>query len=190
MAEIVLETERLVLRTIDESDAQLQFDILNTPKVMEHLGGVKELHEIETKHAKTMAWFAQEGFGFMMMIEKATGELVGHAGLKKVDHPHAKNPGDFEIGWLVREDRWRHGYANEAMRAIIDWAFTRHDASFLVALTSERNVPSWRFMEKIGMVRRTDLDFDDPNFAPEDNPTIQYSLTREQWEQQTCTDRA
>ena len=184
MADIVLETERLVLRKIDEGDARLQFDVLNTPAVMQHLGGVKELHEIEARHAKTMAWFAQAGFGFMMMIEKATGDLVGHAGLKRVDHPCAPNRGDFEIGWLVRQDRWRRGYAGEAMRAVIDWAFTRHDAPILVALTSDRNEPSWRLMEKLGMERRKDLDFDDPAFSPEDNPTIQYSLTRRQWEQQ------
>jgi len=118
------------------------------------------------------------------MIEKATGDLVGHAGLKRVDHPAAPNQGDFETGWLVREDRWRMGYASEAVRAVIDWAFARHGAPHIVALTSERNVPSWRLMEKLGMQRRSDLDFDDPAYAPEDNPTIQYSLTKKQWETQ------
>ncbi|HSM53606.1 MAG TPA: GNAT family N-acetyltransferase [Erythrobacter sp.] len=183
MGDIVIETERLVLRRIDESDAEVQFRVLNTPTVMEHLGGVKELHEIEAKHAKSMAWFAQCGFGFMMMIEKASGELVGHCGMKLVDNPLAPNQGDHEIGWLVREDRWRHGYANEAMRAVIDWAFATIGVPHLVALTCDRNVPSWRFMEKLGMERRRDLDFDDPAFDPQDNPTIQYMLTREQWEQ-------
>ncbi|QIG54229.1 GNAT family N-acetyltransferase [Altererythrobacter sp. BO-6] len=184
MPDIVIETERLVLRTIDSSDAELQYRLLNTPTVMEHLGGVKELHEIEAKHAKSQAWFAQRGFGFMMMIEKSSGELVGHCGMKLVDNAHAPNQGDHEIGWLVREDRWRHGYANEAMRAVIDWAFTSIGAPHVVALTCDRNVPSWRFMEKLGMVRRKDLDFDDPGFTPQDNPTIQYSLTREQWQEQ------
>ncbi|MFZ9395371.1 MAG: GNAT family N-acetyltransferase [Erythrobacter sp.] len=189
MADIVLETERLLLRRIDDGDAQLQYRLLNTPTVMEHLGGVKELHEIEAKHAKSMAWFAQRGFGFMMMIEKAHGgfpggELVGHCGMKLVDNPLAPNQGDYEIGWLVREDRWRRGYAHEAMRAVIDWAFTTIGAPHLVALTCERNVPSWRFMEKLGMERRRELDFIDPGYDPRDNPTIQYMLTKAQWESQ------
>lgn len=183
MGDIVLETERLVLRKIDEGDAALQYRLLNTPAVMEHLGGVKELHEIEAKHARTMASFARDGFGFMLMVEKASGELVGHAGLKRVDHPKAPNLGDFEIGWLVREDRWRRGYAGEAMRAVIDWAFTRHRAPRLVAMTSERNEPSWRLMEKLGMQRDFSLDFDDPDYAPEDNPTIQYVLTADEWQE-------
>ena len=181
MADIVLETERLLLRSIEETDAELQFRLLNTPAVMAHLGGVKELHEIEAKHARTMASFARDGFGFMMMMEKASGDIVGHAGLKRVDHPAAPNQGDFEIGWLVREDRWRRGYAMEAMRAVIGWAFERHGADRLVALTSESNMPSWRLMEKLGMARDAALDFSDPAFPPEENPTIQYVLSREGW---------
>lgn len=182
MADIVLETGRLILRRIEEGDAALQDRVLNTPSVMEHLGGVLELHEIEAKHAKVMSLFAREGFGFLFLIEKATGDLVGHAGMKRVDNENAPNQGDYEIGWLIREDRWRMGYAYEAMRAVVDWAFTSIGAPHLVALTSEGNVGSWRLMEKLGMVRRKDLDFSDPSFPPQDNPTIQYSITREQWE--------
>ncbi len=182
MSDTVLSTERLILRKPAGGDAALQHRVLNSPVLMEHLGGMKQLHEIEAKHAKTRALFAREGFGFMMVIEQATGELVGHAGLKRVDNPLASNQGDHEIGWLVREDRWRRGYASEAIRAVIDWAFGPIAAPHLVALTSARNVASWRLMEKLGMQRREDLDFTDPAFAPQDNPTIQYSLTKQQWE--------
>ena len=183
MADIVAETERLVLRTIEEGDAALQHRLLNTPTVMARLGGVKELHEIEAKHAKGMALYAQEGFSFLFMIEKATGEMVGHCGIKRVDNPLAKNQGDHEVGWLVREDRWRRGYAEEAMHAVLDWAFDRVAAPHVVALTSEANVGSWKLMEKLGMVRRRDLDFDDPAYPPEDRRTILYSLTAEQWQE-------
>lgn len=181
MADIIAETDRLILRTIEDGDAVLQYRLLNTPAVMARLGGVKELHEIEAKHAKARATYAQEGFGFLMMIEKATGELVGHCGLKRVDNPLAKNQGDHEIGWLVREDRWRRGLAGEAMRAVLGWAFGRVGAPHVVALTSEANVPSWKLMEKLGMRRRRDLDFADPAYPPEDNPTILYSLDAADW---------
>jgi RimJ/RimL family protein N-acetyltransferase len=182
MADIVAETDRLILRTIEEGDAARQDRLLNTPAVMARLGGVKELHEIEAKHAKAIAMYAREGFSFLFMIEKASGEMVGHCGIKRVDNPLAPNQGDHEIGWLVREDRWRRGYAGEAMRAVLDWAFTRVRAPHVVALTSEANVGSWKLMQKLGMVRSEDLDFTDPAFPAEDNPTIQYSLTQEQWE--------
>lgn len=182
MADIVAETERLVLRTIDDGDAAEQDRLLNTPTVMARLGGVKELHEIEAKHARSRALYAQEGFSFLFMIEKATGEMIGHCGIKRVDNPLARNIGDHEVGWLVREDRWRRGYAEEAMRAVLDWAFGRVDAPHVVALTSDLNEPSWKLMEKLGMVRRKDLDFDDPAYPPEDRTTILYSITNEQWE--------
>ena len=182
MADIIAETDRLVLRTIEDGDVALQDRVLNTPAVMARLGGVKELHEIEAKHAKSRALYAQHGFSFLFMIEKATGEMVGHCGIKQVDNPLAPNVGDHEIGWLVREDRWRRGLAEEAMRAVLEWAFLRVQAPHVVALTSHANAGSWKLMEKLGMVRREDLDFTDPAFGAEDNPTIQYSLTRDQWE--------
>ena len=76
-------------------------------------------------------------------------------------------------------------FAEEAMRAVIEWAFTRVGAPHLVALTSPANTGSWKLMEKLGMVRRRDLDFHDPAYPAypaQDNPTIQYSLSKEQWE--------
>ncbi len=181
MADIVVETERLVLRRLGEGDALVQYRLLNSPTVMEHLGGPAELHEIEAKHARSMAQFAREGLGWMMMVEKASGECVGHCGLKTVDHALAKNPGDFETGWVVREDRWRRGYAFEAVNGILDWAFTRHRAPRVVAMTGERNVPSWRLMERLGMTRRADLDFDDPAYPPADRRTILYAIERAEW---------
>ena len=181
MADIIAETDRLILRTIDEGDAAEQNRVLNTPAVMARLGGVKELHEIEAKHAKARALYAQEGFCFLFMVEKASGEMVGHCGIKRVDNPLAPNQGDHEVGWLVRQDRWRMGYAEEAMRAVLDWAFGRVGAPFVVALTSQANVPSWKLMQKLGMQRRPDLDFSDPAYPPEDNPTIQHSITRAAW---------
>ena len=178
----ILETERLLLRAIRPGDAELQLRHLNSPAIMAQLGGPATLEAIEAKHATTMALQAREGFGFLFLIERETGELVGHCGLKRVDCEFAKNLGDFEIGWLIREDRWRRGYAIEAGRAVLEWAFVNHDAPHVVALTSQSNQPSWRLMEKLGMERRSDLDFDDPRYPPEDNPTILYSLDRAAWE--------
>ncbi len=183
MPDIIAETDRLVLRTIADGDAELQNRILNTPAVMSRLGGAKELHEIEAKHAKSMALYAREGFSFLFMIEKQTGEMVGYCGIKRVDNPLAPNQGDHEIGWLMREDRWRRGYAEEAMRAVLDWAFGPVDAPHVVALTSMANIGSWKLMEKLGMQRRADLDFEDPDFPAEDRMTIQYSLTKQQWQE-------
>ena len=183
--ELVLETDRLVLRTITEHDVPDHDRHLNTPAVMARLGGVMERHDIEARHAKGMAMYAKDGFSFLFMIEKTPngmgGEMVGYGGLKWVDNAHAPNIGDHEIGWIMREDRWRRGYAYEAVTAILGWAFGRIGAPHVVALTSAANVGSWKLMEKLGMERREDLDFSDPKYPDEDNPVIQYSLTNEHW---------
>lgn len=182
MTAAVLTTGRLVLRQIREGDLDPHMALLNTPAVMRHLGGVQPRAVIAAKHTAARESFARHGFGFMMIEERASGELVGHCGLRHVAHPLAPNREDHEIGWLVREDRWRMGYAEEAMRAVIDWGFAVHGVPLLVALTVEANVGSWRLMAKLGMTRRPELDFHDPAMPPGADPTIQYALTRAQWE--------
>ena len=102
MAEWILETERLRLRRIEPGDAQLQFGLLNTPAIMHHLGGPLSLEAIEQKHRKSMDLHEREGFSFLFLIERDTGEFVGHCGLKRVDAEGAHNPGDVEIGWSAR----------------------------------------------------------------------------------------
>ena len=83
----------------------------------------------------------------------------------------------------MREDRWRLGYAYEAMHAVIDWGFDAIGAPHIVALTCAPNLGSWRLMEKLGMTRRADLDFSDP---ADPEPIIQYAITRAQWEAQAA----
>lgn len=177
----VLTTERLVLRQIGEGDLDPHMALLNTPAVMQYLGGVQPREVIAAKHEASRASFAAHGFGFMIMEERATGAMVGHCGLRHVGHPLAPNPEDHEIGWLVREDRWRRGYAHEAMRAVIDWGFSSHAAPRIVAITTQSNTGSWRLMEKLGMIRASELDFNDPAMPPAYNLAIQYRITRGQW---------
>jgi len=116
----------------------------------------------------------------MAMQQKENGALLGYCGLKTVDNPLAPMVGDFETGWVLRADYWRQGYVYEAVAAVLELGFTRFAAPHIVALTSQSNVASWRLMEKLGMVRRQDLDFEDPDFPPEDNPTIVYRIDRKQ----------
>lgn len=181
MAEAVLVTARLMLRPITADDLDPHMALLNTPAVMQHLGGVQPRERIAARHAAARASFSAHGYGFMMMVERDSGAIVGHCGLRKVAHPLAPNPHDFEIGWLVREDRWRMGYAHEAMRAVVDWGFTAIGAPQLVALTCQPNIGSWCLMEKLGMARRADLDFSEPG---DPAPVIQYAITRAAWESQ------
>ena len=95
--------------------------------------------------------------------------------------PAPSCPGDFEIGWRLRESAWGQGVAKEAAIASLDLAFTRFAAPYVVALTVPENRASWGLMERLGMKRRADLDYIDPRFGPDLNPTIVYRLEASDW---------
>ena len=112
---------------------------------------------------------------------KANGEMLGFCGLKRVNAPGASCPGEHEIGWRLRESAWGQGIAKEAAIASLDLAFGRFAAPHVVALTVPGNRGSWGLMERLGMTRREDLDYIDPRFGPELNPTIVYRLDAADW---------
>jgi RimJ/RimL family protein N-acetyltransferase len=180
MADIIIETERLILRTIVDGDIAQWVQHMNTPAVTEHLGGPRDMIKIEANFAQTEAAYARDGFGFMMMQHKASGDFIGNCGLKRVDSEYAPDIllGEMEIGWSLREDYWRCGYAYEAAVATFELAFERLGASRVFAFTTDRNEPSWRLMEKLDMLRRDDLAFDDLDYADYDNPTIVYEKSK------------
>ena len=67
------------------------------------------------------------------------------------------------------------------VEAALMLAFERLDLARLYAQTSERNTASWRLMQRLGMSRRADLDYLDPDYPPEDNPTMVWDLRRDAW---------
>ena len=181
MPEIILETARLILRTEAPGDLTVFLQHMNTAAVREYLCGVQEPHEVEAGFARMAACMAQNGFGFMVMQHKMTGDVIGNCGFKLVDERISSFQGSMEIGWSLREDYWRQGYAFEAAHACLNHAFTRLHAPHVLAITSERNVPSWKMMEKLGMARRADLDFIGPDYPPEDNPAMIYWIEKTAW---------
>ncbi len=183
MAEIVAETDRLILRTEAVGDLDRWMAVMNTPAVMRHLGGVCERHQVEARFALKAAGIAEFGYGFWHLQTKDDGLLIGQCGFGPIEVEAAGpilNAGT-QIGWSIAESHWRQGYASEAARAAIDLAFNRFGLDQLYAQTSDANRASWAMMETLGMIRAPDLDYNDPDYSPEENPTIIYHLTREQW---------
>lgn len=105
--------------------------------------------------------------------------FLGFCGLKPgpIDTPLEDR---IEIGWRLRIDAWGKGYAKEAAQASLDWGFANTDAPDIWAMTVIDNARSWGLMERLGMARRTDCDFDHPALAPDD-PLLRhicYSIAR------------
>ena len=177
----MIETERLILRDWTEADIEPFVRHTNVPAVMKWLGGVKPPEEARTIiRSRLMRWQEERGFTLWAVERKEDGELLGFCGLKIADDSSSPFVGEFEVGWRLREDAWGRGYAKEAAAASIDFAFGRLAAERVVAITFQQNVASWGLMNRLGMTRRPELDYDDVRF-PDLNPTIVYAVSREEW---------
>ena len=175
-----IETERLRLRDWRQEDIEPFIRHTNTPTVMRWLGGVKPEPEARRiVRERIMRWQEERGFTFWLVERKSDGEPLGFCGLKIADDEGSPVQGELEVGWRLREDAWGQGYAREAAAASLEYAFRRLGAERVVALTVEGNAPSWRLMERLGMVRRPDLDYVGPDWA--EGPVIAYVLERDQW---------
>jgi RimJ/RimL family protein N-acetyltransferase len=182
MAKFQIETERLILREWRESDFESFYAMCNDPQVMEFLGPFRTKDEIAASIAQLR--FTQDncGFCFWAIERQADRAMIGFCGLDPCD---AGSPleGCVEIGWRLARNVWGLGYAHEAAKASLDWGFANLDDEAIWAITVPANTRSWGLMERLGMTRHHDLDFDHPR-VPDDSPLkrhITYSIRRDQW---------
>ncbi len=182
MAEVFARTDRLILRSWADGDSDRFYEAMNTPAVMRWLGGVQDRTTWDAAKARLDAYQRDYGHSFWIVERAGDGELLGFCGLKRVNAEGAGPiSGDMEIGWRLRESAWGQGIAREAATATLDLAFVRFGASHVVALTVPGNQPSQGLMRRLGMTRRQDLDFEDPRFGPDLNPTIIYRIDAGDW---------
>ena len=181
MVEVAAETERLRLRTWSDADKAEFVRVTNTPAVMRWLGGVQSAESMVAGFERIDGYQRDFGHTLWAVERKADGALLGFCGLKRVNSPGASYPGDFEVGWRLREDAWGQGFAKEAAIGSLDLAFGWFEAPHVVALTVAGNLASQALMKRLGMTRREDLDFIDDRFGPEMNPTIVYRIDAADW---------
>ena len=181
MAETVAETERLRLREWDDEDEVRFYEVMNRPEVMKHLGGLQLPEEWRVAYMRVRACQAEFGHAFWIVEARATGDILGFCGIKRVNSPGSNMTGQHEIGWRLRPEAWGKGIAKEAAIASLDLAVGRFEAPHVIALTVAQNEASWGLMHRLGMKRRKDLDFTDTRFGPELNPNMVYRIEAEDW---------
>ena len=125
MTRVATETERLRLREWGAGDADRFYEIMNTPAVMRHLGGVQDRATWNAALARITGFQRDYGHTFWLLERKDDGALLGFCGLKRVNAPGTDMTGQFEIGWRLRESAWGKGYAKEAAVVSLDLAFGR-----------------------------------------------------------------
>lgn len=143
-----LVTERLLLRGWRSGDLDEFADMARDPEVMQFLGEVVDRNQAW----RTMSMFAGHwmlrGYGSWVVERKADGAVLGRAGLWQPEGW----PG-LEVGWMLARSAWGNGYALEAARAAVSWAWEHLDVDQLISLIDPDNVRSARVAERLGMTQ-------------------------------------
>jgi len=171
-----IETDRLIMRRWQASDLE-PFAALNAdPVVMEHFPAVLTRRESDALVARIEAGFDERGYGLWALETKADATMIGFCGLELQTFPAPFTPA-VEVGWRLAHHAWGHGYASEAARAAIAFAFDEVHLDEVVSMTAVSNVRSQRVMERIGMTRDHGADFMHPK-VPAGSPLRPHVLYR------------
>ena len=173
---IVIETKRLILRTWNDEDIDAYYLINQDPKVVEFLLKISSIDKAREFIEQMNVQFNDFGFTLFAAEEKASGELMGFIGLNAPKWSAHFTP-CVEIGWRLGSKYWGQGYATEGARAVIDFGFNQCGLKEIVAFTVPANLRSSRVMEKIGMMRDINGDFNHP-MVPEDHLLLKHILYR------------
>ncbi|MGB3844769.1 N-acetyltransferase [Sphingopyxis sp. YF1] len=178
----MIETSRLTMRAWRDSDVAPFQAICSDPDVMATLGPPLDMEATATRIAWMRGHAAKHGHCFWALERRSDARLIGWCGVIRGDMPPVADK--VEIGWRLARDCWGAGFASEAARGAVAWAFANLPDDEVRAITWQDNVRSRAVMERLGMQYCADLDFDHPKLAADDplRPHVTYSLSRLAWE--------
>ena len=185
---IALETERLIVRPFEEQDRALFHEINSDETVMEFYPYRRTRAQSDELFDKGRARLAETGYGYTAVEIKATGECIGYCNLAMPELEPFLPAGTVEIGWRTAARYWGNGYTAEAARALLADAFTRRGLDEIISFAVPENRRSLAVMERIGMRRAPQRDFDHPKVGADYahlRHMVVYALAKDQWENQT-----
>lgn len=175
-----LHTARLLLRRWRAAD-RAPFAALNAdPVVMEHLPAALSRDESDAFAERIERHFAERGFGLWAVEPVGEAPFAGYVGLSvpRFQPPFAHRAEPLvEIAWRLDARHWHRGFATEAARACVAFAFEHLGLDELVSFTVPRNLRSRRVMERLGMRADPADDFEHP-LLPEGHPLRRHVLYR------------
>ena len=150
---LILETDRLILRELKLSDAEAFFAMDSNPNVHKYLWNkpVLKIEEIIEVIEFVKKQYIENGIGRFAMISKETNEFIGWAGLKFNTEMVNNKTNFYEIGYRLDEKFWGKGYASEATFAWLKYAFETMKIKTMEAAAHTDNVASNKILQKIGM---------------------------------------
>jgi [ribosomal protein S5]-alanine N-acetyltransferase len=138
-----LKTERLTVRDFEEKDWDSVYEYTSNPTVMTYIPeGV--FTEVQAKEFVTKN-IGEQAKHFPVILNDED-KLIGHIVFHKYFGDHT-----YEIGWVFNPQYYGKGYASEAAKAVLGYAFEELHLHRVVATCQPENIGSYRIMEKIGM---------------------------------------
>jgi RimJ/RimL family protein N-acetyltransferase len=150
---LILETERLILREMLPSDAEALFEMDSNPNVHKYLWN-KPLTSIDGVYQyieMVRNQYLENNIGRFVVVLKGTNELIGWAGLKYNTEMVNGKVHFYDIGYRLNEKFWGKGYASEASFAWLDYGFNVLKIKVMEAAAHTDNIASNRILQKIGL---------------------------------------
>jgi len=157
------ETERLLLRPLEKTDAGRMFLLDSNPDVMKYVGQpvVTNVEESEKIIGMIQAQYEKNGIGRFAVIEKESGLLIGWSGLKFLTEEINGFKNVYELGYRFLPEFWGKGYATESGKAFVDIGFSELNLTMIYACAHSENDASNHILRKLGF-RKTG-DFIEPD---------------------------
>ena len=170
---VILETERLLLREMNDDDFSALKTILSDPENMKYYPKPYDDDGVQRWIDWCKDCYQKYGFGLWAVILKETGEMIGDCGVSMQLINGEEKP---EIGYQLRLDYHRKGIGKEMTRAVKDYFFTHFDFDEVYSYMEANNLPSYKTAEANGMTFRC-------FFTSKQGVACRaYSITRKEWE--------
>ncbi|MCD7110807.1 GNAT family N-acetyltransferase [Rhizobium sp. DKSPLA3] len=180
---IIAETERLRIRNWQDPDRDLFFEINSDAEVMTFFPFRRDRAAADALFDRNRDAIADTGYGFFALALKETDEPIGFCGLAVADLVPILPAGTIEIGWRLARRHWSKGYVTEAASALLAFGFETRGLAEIVSFAVADNDRSIAVMERIGLARDIEGDFEHPR-VPDTHPHLKrhvlYRLKRPQ----------
>lgn len=142
-----LQTDRLTLRMLRESDFEAYAEMCADPEVARYIGDGLPVSRPQAWRnlAMMVGHWSLRGYGMWAVEERSSGQLIGRVGFWQPEGW----PG-FELGWMLRRSYWGRGYATEGARAALQFGFHQLGQPQIVSLIHPDNAASIRVAQRLG----------------------------------------
>lgn len=171
---MIIETERTILREMTSDDYEALYAVLADSDIMQHYPYTFDEARVRGWIDRNIERYRIFGFGLWAVTLKGSGEMIGDCGLTMQKIGDSIKP---EIGYHIRKDFQRQGYAKEAAGAVRDWAFCNTPFNMIYSYMKHTNTPSCLTAVSYGC-RQVDEFSDETNGV-----TKVFAITRGEWEE-------